>query len=74
MLCRLLVKKAEININKVDATHIRVSIDETHTPADISNLLKVVTGTTINYQPSTVTINWPSSPYSQESFLNAPGV
>ncbi len=35
--------KAEINIQKVDAKHIRVAIDETHTLADINLLLQVLT-------------------------------
>lgn len=65
-------EKAEININKVDATTIRISIDETHTPADIKKLVEVLTGTVINYQPSTVNVTWPSSLLRKSTFMTHP--
>ncbi|MCE2741314.1 MAG: aminomethyl-transferring glycine dehydrogenase [Sphingobacteriales bacterium] len=39
--------QAEINIAKVNATHIRISIDETHAIADINTLASLLTGKTI---------------------------
>lgn len=65
-------EKAEINLNKVDGGHIRISVDETHTPADINKLVNVLTGTTINYEPSTVILNWPSSLIRKSHFLTHP--
>jgi glycine dehydrogenase len=65
-------EKAEININKVDAATIRISIDETHTPVDIQKLVEVLTGTVINYQPSTVNVTWPSSLLRKSTFMTHP--
>lgn len=36
--------KAEINIRKIDDTHIGISIDETHTIQDINALIEILTG------------------------------
>ena len=65
-------EKAEININKVDASTVRISIDETHTPADIKKLVDVLAGTVINYQPSTVNVTWPSSLVRKSTFMTHP--
>ncbi|MES2780361.1 MAG: aminomethyl-transferring glycine dehydrogenase [Bacteroidota bacterium] len=65
-------EKAEINLNKVDANHIRISIDETHTPADINKLVKVLTGNTINCELSTVILNWPTSLIRKSHFMTHP--
>ncbi|MES2558146.1 MAG: aminomethyl-transferring glycine dehydrogenase [Bacteroidota bacterium] len=65
-------EKAEININKADGNHIRISVDETHTPADINKLVEVLTGKTINYEPSTVILNWPSTLIRKSHFMTHP--
>ncbi|MDZ4667163.1 MAG: aminomethyl-transferring glycine dehydrogenase [bacterium] len=46
--------KAEINIALVDDKHVRVSIDETHTLADINQLASVLTGKTINKEQAAI--------------------
>jgi glycine dehydrogenase len=64
--------KAEININKVDATHIRISIDETHTPKDIENLISVLTGKTVQLSNFTAHTTWPASLTRQSDYMTHP--
>jgi glycine dehydrogenase len=65
-------EKAEININLVDESHIRISIDETHTPADINKLIEVLTGNAVNIQTQTVNITWPAAFVRKSEFLTHP--
>lgn len=64
--------KAEININKVDATHIRISIDETHTAKDIENLASVLTGKTSTIKPQTFNTTWPASLTRKSDYMTHP--
>ena len=65
-------EKAEININKLNATHISISIDETHTLADINNLASIISGKAANVQLSTFTSNWPNSLQRKSSYMTHP--
>jgi glycine dehydrogenase len=65
-------EKAEININKVDANHIRMSIDETHTVKDIEQLIEVLTGKKVQLTNQMVQISWPSSFVRKSDFLTHP--
>lgn len=65
-------EKAEINIWKQDATHIRVSIDETHTPADIDHLVHALTGKSVTTTVGAVQLNWPSSLIRKSEFMTHP--
>jgi glycine dehydrogenase len=64
--------KVEINVNKIDAKHISISIDETHTLADISSLVKALTGKTVDRGLSTVDLNWPSSLQRKSDYMTHP--
>ena len=65
-------EKTEININKIDANHISISIDETHSIKDIEFLATTLTGkpTTINHQLTTT--SWPSSITRKSNFMTHP--
>lgn len=64
--------KAEININKVDATHIRLSIDETHTPADLNQLVQILTGKAAEIKLGSLQIAWPEKLIRQTKFMTHP--
>ncbi len=65
--------KAEININKINNTHVSISIDETHTIADISALLNCFTGKQITVQSSElITLNWPLEQIRSSTFMTHP--
>ncbi|MCX6187060.1 MAG: aminomethyl-transferring glycine dehydrogenase, partial [Bacteroidetes bacterium] len=63
-------EKAEININKVDATHISISLDETHTQNDIAALCNCLTGKAFSGELSSFTSNWPDNLVRKSSFLS----
>jgi glycine dehydrogenase len=65
-------EKAEININKVDATHIRLSIDETHTLTDIETLVKELTGKPVSLNVSEMNTNWPNTLTRKSDFMTHP--
>ncbi|MCF8447407.1 MAG: aminomethyl-transferring glycine dehydrogenase, partial [Bacteroidia bacterium] len=65
--------KAEMNIVKVDATHIRMSIDETHTIADINELASILTGKTIaKTQSENIELKAPANFARKSDFLTHP--
>jgi glycine dehydrogenase len=64
--------KAEVNINKVDATHIRLSIDETHTLKDIEMLVNLLTGKTANLKLQTSNTTWPASLTRKSEYMTHP--
>ncbi len=65
--------KAEINIAKVDAQHLRVSFDETHTIADVNQLASILTGKTINKtQAETVDLKAPAGYARQSTYMTHP--
>ncbi|MBP7510275.1 MAG: aminomethyl-transferring glycine dehydrogenase [Bacteroidia bacterium] len=62
--------KAEINIALVDDKHVRVSIDETHTLADVNTLASILTGKNIDKkQAETVELNVPSVYARKSNFM-----
>ncbi len=63
-------EKAEININKVDATHISISLDETHTQNDIAALCNCLTGKAFSGELSSFTSNWPDNLVRKSNFLS----
>ncbi len=64
---------AEINVAKSDANHIRVSIDETHTLADINQLASVLTGKTINSkQAESCELKAPANFARKSAFMTHP--
>ena len=65
-------EKAEINVNKLNSTHISISIDETHTIADVNNLASIISGKAANIQLSTFTSNWPNSLQRKSSYMTHP--
>jgi glycine dehydrogenase len=65
--------KAEINVALVDATHIKISIDETHTIADINHLASLLTGKTINKaQSAQVDLKVPNALARKSEFMDHP--
>ncbi|OYU96775.1 MAG: glycine dehydrogenase (aminomethyl-transferring) [Bacteroidetes bacterium B1(2017)] len=65
--------KAEINIAKVDATHVRVSFDETHTLADVNHLASILTGKSIaKTQVETVELKVPAGYARSSEFMSHP--
>ena len=65
-------EKAEININKLNATHVSISIDETHTISDVNNLATIISGKAAYVQLSTFTSNWPNSLQRKSSYMTHP--
>ncbi len=65
-------EQAEININKVSNTVIRVSIDETHTPADINLLVQVLTGKAVKTETGSYQLNWPASLIRKSDYMTHP--
>jgi glycine dehydrogenase len=64
---------AEININKINETHISISIDETHTLSDIATLLHCLTGKTIKLSvPTTIDLNVPTGLARKSDFMTHP--
>lgn len=63
---------AEINVNKIDSKHISISIDETHTVADISTLATILTGKTIDKGLDVVELSWPSSLQRKSDYMTHP--
>lgn len=64
---------AEINIAKVDATHIRVSIDETHTAEQLSKLASVICGKAVLVeQLAEVSLSVPASMTRTSDFMTHP--
>jgi glycine dehydrogenase len=64
--------KAQININKIDDKHISISVDETHTLADISSLVKILAGKTVDKAANTIELNWPSSLQRKSEYMTHP--
>ena len=65
--------KAEINVALVNDNHIRVSIDETHTIADINQLAELITGKTINKtQAVQVELKVPNTLARKSDFMTHP--
>lgn len=65
--------KAEINIAKVDETHVRVSIDETHSISDINELASLLTGKTIQKtQAETVNLKVSTINARKSDFMTHP--
>jgi glycine dehydrogenase len=64
--------KAEINVNKIDSKHISITIDETHTLADISSVVKALTGKTVDSGLQTVDLNWPSTLQRKSDYMTHP--
>lgn len=65
--------KAEINIAKVNDTHIRVSFDETHTIADVNQLASILTGKTIQKtQAESVELKAPNAFSRKSDFMTHP--
>lgn len=64
--------KAEINVQKVDAKHIRVSVDETHTLADINQLAQALTGKVSGSVAPKVTLQVPEKLARKSAFMTHP--
>jgi glycine dehydrogenase len=62
----------EININKIDNKHISISVDETHTLADISALVQILAGKTVDSMPATVELSWPAMLQRKSEFMTHP--
>lgn len=63
----------EINIAKVDDTHVRVSLDETHTIADVNELASLLTGKNISKSVADlVDLNVPSALARTSEFMGHP--
>jgi len=69
---RTACENAEINISIVNDTHIRLSVDETHTAADIKNLIATLTGKQAEVKQSILTINWPATLIRKSEFMTHP--
>ncbi|MCA0428231.1 MAG: aminomethyl-transferring glycine dehydrogenase [Bacteroidetes bacterium] len=64
---------AEINIAKVDATHIRVSVDETHTAEQLSKLASVICGKAVLVeQLEEVPVSFPEGMNRTSDFMTHP--
>ncbi len=65
--------KAEINIRKVDDKHIGISIDETHTIADVNALVTALTGKVSNLKMhETTPLNVPADYARRSDFMTHP--
>jgi len=65
--------KAEININKLNNSHVSISIDETHSAKDIIELLNCLTGKTIEVSVSeTISLNVPSNLARTSNYMTHP--
>jgi glycine dehydrogenase len=63
----------EINIAKVNDKHIKVSIDETHSLADVNTLASILTGKTIQKtQAESVNLNAPVMNMRKSSYMTHP--
>ncbi|MDP3928262.1 MAG: aminomethyl-transferring glycine dehydrogenase [Bacteroidota bacterium] len=63
----------EINIAKVNDNHIKVSLDETHTIADVNALASILTGKSVSKsQPASVTLNAPVINMRKSSYMTHP--
>lgn len=65
-------EKAEININKASATHIRISIDETHTVKDVETLVNVLTGKAVTLSLAEMKTAWPATLTRSSTFMTHP--
>ncbi|GAB1449214.1 aminomethyl-transferring glycine dehydrogenase [Bacteroidota bacterium] len=64
---------AEINIAKVDATHIRISVDETHTAEQLSKLASVICGKAVLVEQLVeVSLSVPESMTRTSDFMTHP--
>lgn len=64
---------AEINIRKIDEKHIGISIDETHTIADINNLIHVLTGKASHLKMhDTTAVHAPANYTRKSDFMTHP--
>jgi glycine dehydrogenase len=65
--------KAEININKINDTHVSISIDETHTVQDIVELLNCLTGKSNEVSVATnINLNVPASLARTSDYMTHP--
>ena len=65
--------KAEININKLNDSHVSISIDETHTAQDIVELLNCLTGKSIEVSiPTNIDLNVPASLARTSDYMTHP--
>ncbi|MFA9214438.1 MAG: aminomethyl-transferring glycine dehydrogenase [Candidatus Methylacidiphilales bacterium] len=65
--------KAEININKVNDSHVSISIDETHTVSDIAELLNCITGKKIEVSvPTNIDLNVPATLARTSDYMTHP--
>ena len=65
--------KAEININKLNNSHVSISIDETHSAKDIIELLNCLTGKTIEVSVSeTINLNVPTNLARTSNYMTHP--
>ncbi len=65
--------KAEININKLNNSHVSISIDETHSTKDIVELLNCLTGKTIEVSVSeTINLNVPTNLARTSNYMTHP--
>ncbi|MEI7978144.1 MAG: aminomethyl-transferring glycine dehydrogenase [Bacteroidota bacterium] len=65
--------KAEININKLNDSHVSISIDETHSTKDIVELLNCLTGKTIEVSVSeTINLNVPTNLARTSNYMTHP--
>lgn len=65
--------KAEININKINDSHVSISIDETHTAQDIVELLNCLTGKSIEISvPTNIDLNVPASLARTSDYMTHP--
>jgi glycine dehydrogenase len=65
--------KAEININKINDTHVSISIDETHTVQDIVELLNCLTGKSNEVSVTTnINLNVPASLARTSDYMTHP--
>jgi glycine dehydrogenase len=65
--------KAEININKLNDSHVSISIDETHSTKDIVELLNRLTGKTIEVSVSeTINLNVPTNLARTSNYMTHP--
>jgi len=64
--------EAEVNICRVDKNHVRVSIDETHTVADIAQLVELIAGKPVEAPALSEKLNLPERLIRQSAYLAHP--
>ncbi|MFO1479077.1 MAG: aminomethyl-transferring glycine dehydrogenase [Turneriella sp.] len=63
---------AQVNICRVDKNHVRVSVDETHTAADITALVELIAGKAGGNMAQTDKLDLPQGLIRQSAFMTHP--